>query len=175
MDASMVQSLINSDSDIDSEVKERMQNSKEANSEYQTEMAFTEEKELETHKKANAIFSGEVVEIKDGYAKVRLVPNEDMVVDDYNLINQGFIFSAAHLAASASINNPKAIIINSHCKFLAPIELGNVLEFEAVAKRKDMKKSDVKVIGKMLGIKVFESDFSSIKLDRHPLKIKISR
>lgn len=172
MDANMVQSLINQD--LDNEVKERIRDSQDANSEYQNEISY-EEEELQTHQKANSIFSGEVIELKEGYSKVRLMPNEDMIVDDYNLVNQGFIFSAAHLAASAAINNSKSIIINSNTKFLAPIELGNVIEFEGVAKRKDMKKSEVKVIGKMLGIKIFESDFHSIKLDRHPLKIKISQ
>jgi acyl-coenzyme A thioesterase PaaI-like protein len=129
--------------------------------------------ELRAYKKAHSVFSGEVVELKENYSKVRLMPNEDMVVDDYNLVNQGFVFSAAHLAAISAVNSSRALITNCNLKFLAPLELGHELEFEATSKRNDMKRSEVKVIGKLFGIKVFEADFHSIKLEQHPLKIKL--
>jgi acyl-coenzyme A thioesterase PaaI-like protein len=177
MDLGIVQSLIgggNSSEALNDEIQNRIKERQNAELE-DGELSLDDEAELKAYQKANSTFTGEVIELKESYAKVRLIPNEDMVVDDYNLINQGFIFSAAHLGAMAAINNHRAMITNSHVKFLAPIELGNIIEFEANAKRKDMRKSEVKVIGKLLGIKIFEADFSAVKLDKHPLKLKLAQ
>lgn len=178
MDLGMVQSLIgggaNASESLNDEIKSRIKERQNAEAE-DNELVFEDDLELRVYQKAHSTHTGEVVELKDGYSKVRLIPNEDMVVDDYNLINQGFIFSAGHLAAMASMNNSRVMITNSHVKFLAPIELGNIIEFEATAKRKDMRKSEVKVIGKLLGIKIFEADFSAVRLDKHPLKLKLSQ
>jgi len=179
MDLGAVQSLLggggaDSKASLDQEIQDRMKERKEASLE-DGEIVLEDEEELKAYQKANSNFSGEVIELKDSYSRVRLIPNEDMAVDDYNLINQGFVFSAAHLGAMAAINSPKAMITHCSIKFLAPIELGNVIEFESFAKRKDMRKNEVKVIGKLLGIKIFEADFNAVKLDKHPLKLKLSQ
>lgn len=173
----MVQSLINggsnNDVELENEIQDRLRAKKEASSMDENILPDEEEEELRAYQKAHSVYSGEVVELKDDYSKVVLGPTEDMTVDDYNLINQGFVFSAAHLAAIAAVNNPRAIVTNCTVKFLAPLELGAMIEFEAFAKRGDMKKSEVKVVGKLLGIKIFEGDFHVVKLEKHPLKIKL--
>ncbi len=180
MDASMVQSLINSEDsvnnaeiELEDEIQDRLRQKKEASALDNGIIEDEEEEELRTYKKAHSLYSGEIVELKDDYSKVIFSPTEEMSVDDYDLVNQGFVFSAAHLAAISAVNNPKAIITNCTAKFLAPLEIGTIIEFEAFAKRGDMKKSEVKVIGKLLGVKIFEADFHAVKLDKHPLKIKL--
>ncbi len=180
MDASMVQSLINGSGnssvdelDLEAEIQDRTRLKKEASSIDDAILPDEEEEELKTYQKSHSVFSGEVIELKDDYSKVLLSTTEEMCVDDYNLINQGFVFAAGHLAAIAAVNNPRAIITNCTVKFLAPIEFGSSIEFEGFSKRGDMKKTEVKVIGKLLGVKIFEADFHAVNLEKHPLKIKL--
>ena len=56
--------------------------------------------QLRTHLKIDKSLSGEVVELSEGYAKLRLKTDSRMVADDMGLVHGGFIFSLADFCQS---------------------------------------------------------------------------
>ena len=130
---------------------------------------------LKIPKKLRSSFTGDIVELEDGYVKTKFEPTDEMVIDDYKLIHNGFIFNAADFAAMVAVNNPYLVIITSNTKFLAPIELGNVVDFEAKVVHKYARKREIKVIGTVSDIKVFEGLFLVVILDQHILSLKLIR
>ena len=130
--------------------------------------------ELNTHKKINQTLCGKLIEQKDKYAKVKLEAIEDMAVDELGLIHGGFTFSAADFCAMATINHPNIVLTNSKSKFLAPVKIGDVIIFESEVIFDDDKKQEIKVVGKINDIKVYEGIFDSVILKKHVLKLKIS-
>lgn len=123
--------------------------------------------ELKTSTAIKLNLNGVVTELKKSFAKTRLFTIEDMVSDDEGLIHSGFVFSAANYAALASINEENVIAISARTNFLAPVKLGDVVEFEAQAYFDEARKRDVRVYGKVRDIKVFEATFQMVVLDEH--------
>jgi len=128
--------------------------------------------ELRTHKKYMPKY-GRLVELKENYAKVILDTDEEMAVDDYGLIHGGFTFSAADFCAMATVNEPNVVLVRSNSEFLAPVKVGNSVIFESEVMMKEKRKWEIKVIGKIDDIKVFEGIFGCVILDKHVLKKKI--
>ena len=126
--------------------------------------------ELKTHLKFNPKF-GRLVEITENGAKVVLETNEEMAVDEEGLVHGGFTFGAADFCAMASVNEPFVVLVKAtNCEFLAPVKVGDVVEFEGEILMKEKRKVEVKVIGTLNEIKVFEGLFSCVILDKHVLK-----
>lgn len=130
--------------------------------------------ELKTHILIDRMFSGSLEELRVGYAKVVLTTTKEMGVDEYNLVHGGFTFGAADFAAMAAVNEPNVVLAESVTKFLAPVEVGKIITFEANTSHNSTRTRDVKVIGMMGEIKVFEGDFKAVILDRHPLRLKLT-
>jgi len=127
--------------------------------------------ELITHTKVKSTFVGNLTEFKKGFAKVVLQTTHDMIVDEFGLIHSGFIFGAAEYAAVASINEENIIVIGCRAKFFAPAKLGDFIEFEAKGRFEEARKREIKVIGRINDIKVFEGIFHAILLEKHILKV----
>ena len=126
--------------------------------------------ELKTHLKFNPKF-GRLVEITENGAKVVLETNEEMAVDEEGLVHGGFTFGAADFCAMASVNEPYVVLVKAtNCEFLAPVKAGDVVEFEGEILMKEKRKVEVRVIGTLNEIKVFEGIFSCVILDKHVLK-----
>jgi len=126
--------------------------------------------ELKTHLKFNPKF-GRVVEITENGAKVVLETTEDMAVDEEGLVHGGFTFGAADFCAMASVNEPYVVLVKAtNCEFMAPVKVGDVVEFVGEILMKEKRKVEVKVTGTLKEIKVFEGLFSCIVLDTHVLK-----
>jgi len=126
--------------------------------------------ELKTHLKFNPKF-GKVVEITENGAKVVLETNEDMAVDEEGLVHGGFTFGAADFCAMASVNEPYVVLVKANnCEFMAPVKVGDVVEFVGEILMKEKRKVEVKVTGTLNEIKVFEGIFSCVILDKHVLK-----
>ena len=126
--------------------------------------------ELKTHLKFNPKF-GRLVEIHKNGAKVVLETNEDMAVDDEGLVHGGFTFGAADFCAMASVNEPYVVLVKAtNCEFLAPVKVGDTVEFEGEILMKEKRKVEVKVVGILNEIKVFEGLFSCVILENHVLK-----
>lgn len=128
---------------------------------------------LKTHELINGAYSGDLDEIKEGYAKVTLITTEDMRVDTYGLVHGGFIFSAADFAAMAAVNDSKVVLVAANCEFLSPVRVGDEVVFTARVRHKDGRKREVQVIGKMLDIKVFKATMKTVILEKHVLKLDL--
>ena len=129
-----------------------------------------ENMELKTHLKFNPKF-GRLVEITENGAKVVLETTPDMAVDEEGLVHGGFTFGAADFCAMASVNEPFVVLVKAtNCEFMAPVKVGDVVEFEGEILMKEKRKVEVNVVGKLDDIKVFEGLFSCVILDNHVLK-----
>jgi acyl-coenzyme A thioesterase PaaI-like protein len=136
---------------------------------------MSEEKvELKTHKEISPVTNGKLVELKHNYARVVLETRQEMAVDELGLIHGGFIFGAADFCAMATINEPNVVLVSSQCKFLAPTQVGDIVEFESTIIFNEEKKQEVLVTGKIGDIKIFEGNFGTVVLPRHVLKLKIT-
>ena len=126
--------------------------------------------ELKTHLAYNQKF-GRLADLKEDYAKVLLEATEDMAVDDKGLIHGGFTFSAADFCAMATINEPNVVLVRAiNTEFLAPVKVGDIVEFESEVLMKERRKVEIKVIGRLNEIKVFEGIFGCVILEKHILK-----
>ena len=135
----------------------------------------TEEKEvyLQTHLKINRALSGDIEQLKEGYAKVSLHTMEEMRADDVGLVHGGFIFSAADFAAMAAVNDKNVVLAASNCQFLAPVRVRDVITFEATVRHKEGRKRNVHVKGYTSEIKVFEGEFKTVITEHHILNLSL--
>ncbi len=126
--------------------------------------------ELKTHLKFNPKF-GRLIEITEEGAKVLLETTPDMAVDEEGLVHGGFTFGAADFCAMATVNEPYVVLVKAtNCEFMAPVKVGDKVEFTGEILMKEKRKVEVKVIGTLNEIKVFEGLFSCVVLDNHVLK-----
>lgn len=123
--------------------------------------------ELKTSPSIKIALSGVVSELKKSKAKTKLYTSDEMVCDNDGLIHSGFIISAANYAALAAINEPYAITINTRLNLFGPAKLGDTIEFEATAHFDESRKREVRVLGYIKDIKIFEGTFSLVVLDEH--------
>ena len=124
-------------------------------------------KELNTHLKFNPKY-GRLIEITDKGAKVILETTNDMAVDEEGLIHGGFTFGAADFCAMASVNEPYVVLVKAtDCEFMAPVKIGDIVEFQGEILMKEKRKVEVKVTGTLKDIKIFEGIFSCVVLDMH--------
>ncbi|MCX6073336.1 MAG: PaaI family thioesterase [Campylobacterales bacterium] len=137
------------------------------------QMVNNQHSSLMTHLKINSAFSGEIVKLDRGYAKVVLDTSEVMQADDFGLIHGGFIFSAADFAAMAAVNEPNVVLASSNCLFLAPVRLGDSVVFEATEHQKEGRKRTVSIKGYVLDIKVFEGEFKTVITEHHILRLDL--
>ncbi|EAK7019405.1 PaaI family thioesterase [Campylobacter coli] len=129
--------------------------------------------ELLTCPELNTSLAGTIIELDKNFAKSILITTSDMVVDEQGLVFDAFIFAAANYVAQASINKEFSVVIGSKCFFYAPLKLGNVLELEAHALFDETsKKRDVKVVGHVKEIKMFEATIQVVSIDEHIFKLK---
>ena len=130
---------------------------------------------LRIPKKLRSSFSGDIIELEEGYVKTQFEATDEMVFDEEGVIHEGFIFGAANFAVKAAINDPNVVLVTSNIKFLAPIEMGNTVEFEAKVVHKYARKREVNVVGTVSDVKVFEGLFLTVILDQHILSLKLIR
>ena len=115
---------------------------------------------LNTCKNINQELSGEIQKIEIGYAQVELATKYEMLADERELIHAGFVFSAAHYAAMAAINEKKAVLVVSECQFLSPAKLGDKIRVDARVHNNGHYKN-VQVEAFVLDIKIFTGHFKS--------------
>lgn len=129
--------------------------------------------DLKTHGKIKSQLSGNLIELDKGYSKTTLQTTKEMLVDEFGLVHSGFIYSGADYAAATAVNEENVVIIGAKSKFLAPAKMGDLITFEGKAKFEDSRKREIKVIGKINEIKVYEGIFHAVVLDQHILRTKI--
>lgn len=129
--------------------------------------------ELLTCPDLNNSLVGTICELSKNYAKSIMITSSEMISDNQGLIFDAFVFAAANYVAQAAINKSYSVLIGSKCFFYAPLKLGDVLILEAHALFDDSsKKREVKVIGHVKDIKIFESSMQIVSTDEHIFKLK---
>lgn len=139
----------------------------------QLQVVINQQDSLMTHVKVSSSYSGEVVQLFDGYAKVILETIEVMRADDLGLVHGGFIFSAADFAAMAAVNESNVVLASCNCLFLAPVRVGDKVTFEAQEHQKEGRKRTVSVKGYVHDIKIFEGEFKTVITERHVLRLDL--
>lgn len=128
---------------------------------------------LKTHLKIKSTLVGNLVAMAKNTSKVVLQTTHDMSVDEFGLIHSGFLFGSAEYAAVAAVNEPNVVVIGCRSKFFAPAKVGDLITFEAKGRFEDARKREIKVIGMINEIKVFEGLFQAVLLEKHILQTKI--
>ncbi len=129
--------------------------------------------ELVTCPDINTSLCGTITELSKNHAKSVLITSPDMVIDDFGLIHDSFVFNAANYVAQAAINKEFSILISSKASFYAPLKFGDVLILEAQALFDETsKKREVRVVGHVKEIKVFEASMQIIVTEEHIFKLK---
>lgn len=123
--------------------------------------------ELNTSPNIKIALNGVVTQLRKNHAKTKLYTTDDMVTDLEGLIHSGFIISAANYAALAAINEQNCITINTRVSMYAPAKLGDIIEFEANAHFDESRKREVRVIGYIKDVKIFEGTFGLVILEEH--------
>ena len=124
---------------------------------------------LNTHFKVNNKLSGEPIELREGYSKVKLQTSLDMITDKSGLIHGGFTFSLADYAAMLAVNHPNVVLGGSKSRFLLPAIEGDILIAEAQLVRKEGKKLIVDVNVKRNEDIIFTGEFTCFTPAKHIL------
>jgi acyl-coenzyme A thioesterase PaaI-like protein len=123
--------------------------------------------EANTHLKINNKLCGQIVELKENYAKVALQTTEDMVADHRGLIHGSFAFGGADYCAMLVINDPNVVLSKSETTFLAPVKCGQEIIFEGQITESNGHKNNVYVTGFVNDKEVFEGIFKTVILKKH--------
>ncbi len=137
--------------------------------------SYTNKKDIiiTTHERINQELCGEIEKIDHGVVNSVLTTIPEMVADSKDLIHSGFIFSAANYAAMVAVNEKNVILVASECQFLAPVKLGDIVNFTAKVRHKEGKKRNVNVVANVHNIKIFEGEFKTVITDNHVLRLKL--
>ena len=122
-----------------------------------------------THLKIDSRFSGKIVELKAGFAKVLLETKEEMLADEYGLIHGGFTFSGADYAAMLAVNEPNVVLLGATVEFVAPVKLGDRVLFSAKISSSEGRKAIVDVVASVDDKKVFQGVFTTYVTKEHLL------
>lgn len=122
-----------------------------------------------THFKVNNKLSGEPIELREGYSKIKLQTSIDMIADKSGLVHGGFTFSLADYAAMLAVNHPNVVLGGSKSRFLLPVIEGDVLIAEAQLVRTDGKKLIVDVNVKRNEDIIFTGEFICFTPAKHIL------
>ena len=120
----------------------------------------------------NSTLCGGIINMKPNYAKTASVTSDEMAFDDEKLIHGGFIFGAAEWAAHVAINTQSSVTISAKVNLYAPAKVGDLIEFEAQAYFEESKKREIKVVGTIKDIKVFEGTYQVVILEEHIFKLQ---
>lgn len=120
----------------------------------------------------NSTLCGGILDMKPNYAKTALMASNEMAFDDEKLVHGGFIIGAGEWAAHVAVNTQYSVTISSKANLYAPAKVGDLIEFEAHAYFEESKKREIKVVGTIKGVKVFEGTYQIVVLEEHIFKIQ---
>ncbi len=126
--------------------------------------------EVATHHGIKRRLCGVAISTGLGRATVRLETTDEMVADAEGLVHGGFIFGSADYAAMVAVNDPNVVLAAAEVKFVAPVRLGQAVDFTAEVVSSEGRKQQVEVAGRVEDAPVFEGTFSCFVLERHVLE-----
>lgn len=122
-----------------------------------------------THAAIDESLCGRVTARADGEADVSLVTTDVMAADARGLVHGGFVFGAADFAAMVAVNDPFVVLGSADTRFVAPVHVGERVDFHASRTGTSGRKHLVEVIGRVGDREVFRGTFTTFVLDRHVL------
>ena len=125
--------------------------------------------QLNTHLNINTTLCGKVIKLQENYAEVLLHTTQQMSADTQGLVHGGFVFAAADYAAMSAVNDPYVVLGSSSSKFVAPVNVGNVVLCKATVVSVKGKKKVVEVQAFVDEKLVYEGTFTTFILDSHVL------
>ena len=125
------------------------------------------DEQIKVPRRLNSSYAGYPVEMGENTVKTRLRIGREMLFDDEGLAYNGFVYMAANYAAQLAINEPYAVTIGSRVSFLAPAKMGDIVDFDAKAYFNESKKREVRVLGKINGVRIFDASFQLVVLEDH--------
>lgn len=115
---------------------------------------------------------GYITKVSENLAKSILSTVPEMKIDSEGIVNNSFVYMAAKYCANAAINEKFMTVIASRVSYLAPLLVGENVEFEATARFEESRKREVHVVGMVHEIKIFDGVFQILILEDHILKSK---
>ncbi len=125
--------------------------------------------QLRTHLEIDTSLSGEIIELSEGSAVLKLKTDSRMVADEKGLVHGGFIFSLADFCAMATVNEPTVVLAQASIRFLKPVVVGDELIAEGRLTKAEGKKRWVFVEVKRGEEKIAEGEFLCIVPEKHVL------
>lgn len=126
--------------------------------------------EARTHLAIEPRWSGEVVEIGDGTARVRLATLPEMAADEHGLVHGGFVFSLADYAAMLAVNEPNVVLASAEVEFLGPVRVGETVEASAEVVGAGERSRRVEVLVRRGPREVARGEFRCVVPRRHVLE-----
>jgi len=75
----------------------------------------------------------------------------------------------------AAVNDPNVVLVNSNCKFLSPVKVGDKVLFKAKQLHQESRKREIEVEGYLNEVKVFDGKFMAVVLEKHILALKLAK
>ncbi len=126
--------------------------------------------EINTHAKIDRELCGTPLELKEGFARVGLIPNVSMAADEQGLVHGGFIFGLADYAAMLAVNEANVVLAEANVRFLKPVQIGDNLVAEAKLIHQEKNKAKVRTEVRKNGELIFVGDFLCVIPRRHVLE-----
>lgn len=125
--------------------------------------------ERRTHLGIDGSLVGEVTAIEEGAATAALVATSAMAADARGLVHGGFTFGLADYAAMVAVNDPNVVLGGAHCRFLAPVRVGERMVARAEVTGEKGKKRVVSVRVSVGAQVVLEGELTAYVLEQHVL------
>lgn len=122
-----------------------------------------------THPRISRALVGAPTFLAEGAATAELLAAPVMVADDRGLVHGGFTFGLADYAAMLAVNDPNVVLGASEVRFLAPVEVGQVMLAAARVEVDKGKKRTVAVTVTVDHKPVMTGTFTCFVLDQHVL------
>jgi acyl-coenzyme A thioesterase PaaI-like protein len=104
-----------------------------------------------------------------GTATVRLQTTAAMAADARGLVHGGFVFGAADYAAMLAVNDPNVVLGSADTRFLAPVQVGQVVHIAAQITTTKGRKRVVQVTATVAETQVLTGSLTCFVLDDHVL------
>jgi uncharacterized protein (TIGR00369 family) len=123
-----------------------------------------------THQKVDPRWSGAVLALGAGEARLELLTREEMAADDRGLVHGGFVFSLADHAAMLAVNEPTVVLVAAEVRYLRPVRVGERLVAEARLGSSEGRRRQVRCTVQREGEAVFEGELTCHVPSRHVLE-----
>ncbi len=130
--------------------------------------------EIHTHLAIDSALVGSPLRCQPGFAECSLTTTEAMAADRRGLVHGGFIFGLADYAAMLAVGDPLVVLGAAEVRFLAPVEVGDVVTAHAsehtdTTSVSSSKRRMVEVVATVNKRDVFHGTFTCFVLAEHVL------